>query len=151
MPDETPLYEAMYILDVTIAEEEQQQAVAAVENAITEHGGEVERTLIFGQRRFAYAIANHVEGLYMITYFRRPGLVVRLLNQEFSLIEPGIRSMVVTANPKAIFAEPEPAAEDAEEATDLEPEAEETDAEETDAEETDAEEDTDSPEAEPSE
>jgi ribosomal protein S6 len=110
LPDETTLYEAMYILDVTLDEETQQQAVTAIEDAIAEHGGQVEQTLTFGQRKLAYAIANHVEGLYMITYFRGPGAVVTLLNQEFSLIDTIVRGMVVIANPKSIFTEPEPAA-----------------------------------------
>jgi len=110
LPDETTLYEAMYILDVTLDEETQQQAVTAIEDAIAEHGGQVEQTLTFGQRKLAYAIANHVEGLYMITYFRGPGAVVTVLNQEFSLIDTIVRGMVVIANPKTIFTEPEPAA-----------------------------------------
>lgn len=100
----------MYILDVTLDEETQQQAVTAIEDAIAEHGGQVEQTLTFGQRKLAYAIANHVEGLYMITYFRGPGAVVTVLNQEFSLIDTIVRGMVVIANPKTIFTEPEPAA-----------------------------------------
>ena len=113
MPDETTLYEAMYILDVTLDEELRQQAVTAVENAIAEHGGQLEQTLTFGQRRLAYEINHHVEGLYMITYFRGPGAVVRLLNHEFLLIETIIRGFIVAANPKTIFTEPdaeEPAA-----------------------------------------
>ena len=103
MSEEATLYEAMYILDATLEEQQQQEAIAAVEAAIVENGAAVENTLEYGRRRLAYEINGHTEGLYMITYFRGEGDIVRTLTNEFRMIEAIVRGMVVVANPDALF------------------------------------------------
>lgn len=93
----------MYILDTTIEEEQQQTAIAAIEAAIVEAGAEVVKTVAFGQRRLAYPIDNHNEGLYMLTYSKSDKNVAGVLNHEFSMIEPILRGMTVIADLDHIF------------------------------------------------
>lgn len=108
MSEQATLYEAMYIVDATLEEEQQQEAVAAVEAAIAEVDGQLENTLVFGHRKLAYEIAGHTEGLYMISYFRGSGATVQNLAREMNLLESIVRGTVVVANPEAIYREQEP-------------------------------------------
>ncbi len=128
MSEEPTLYEAMYILDASLDDEQVAAATRQLESAVTGAGSEVVADEAFGLRRLAYDIDGHSEGIYKILYFRGSGEAVDELKREFLLLEPVIRGMVVVANPDAIFRTPEPEAppEEAEAAT----EAEEAPAEE---------------------
>jgi ribosomal protein S6 len=111
----TTLYEAMYILEVKLTEEEQAQASAQLKEATLAAGGEFVSDELFGRRRLAFAIEGHTEGFYRIMYFRGNGPIAEEVKHQFVLIEPIVRGMVVVANPKAIFSaapekKPEPAA-----------------------------------------
>lgn len=103
MAPEATLYEAMYILDARLSEEEQAQAAALLREATTAAGGEFVSDELFGRRRLAYPIAGHVEGVYRIMYFRGGGAVAEDVKRQFALIEPIVRGMVVVADPQAIF------------------------------------------------
>ncbi len=111
MSDELTLYEAMYIVDVTLEEDEQQETITAVESAIAEAAGQLESTLLFGRRRLAYEIDGRAEGLYMISYFRGTGSTVQHLYREFGVLEAIVRGTVVAANPDALYREPTPVSE----------------------------------------
>ena len=114
MADEATLYEVMYILDVKIPEEEQQQSSAQLKEALIAAGGEFVSDELFGRRRLAFAIEGNVEGVYRILYFRGNGEIAEEIKHQFILIEPIVRGMVVVANPKAIFSvAPEKKAEEA--------------------------------------
>jgi len=119
MAQETMLYEAMYILDPDLSEEEVEQVINDIHRYVEANNGEVVSDEFFGQRRLAYEIGGYTEGIYRILYFRGDGTTVGELRHEFGLIEPVIRGMVVTANPEAIYKSPEapagPAEEEAEE------------------------------------
>ena len=104
MADEATLYEAMYILDSRIPEEEQVQASAQLQKATTAAGGEFVSDELFGKRRLAFPIEGNLEGVYRIMYFRGNGPITDEVKHQFLLIEPIVRGMVVTASPKAIFA-----------------------------------------------
>lgn len=103
MAVEATLYEAMYILDVRISEEEQEQASALLKEALIAAGGEFVSDELFGRRRLAFAIEGHLEGTYRIMYFRGNGEIAEEIKHQFTLIEPIVRGMIVVANPKAIF------------------------------------------------
>ena len=111
MSDELTLYEAIYIVVVTLEEEVQQDVPTAVESAIAEAAGQLESTLLFGRRRLAYEIDGHAEGLYMISYFRGTGDTVQHLYREFGVLEAIVRGTVVAANPAALYREPKPVSE----------------------------------------
>lgn len=110
------LYEAMYILDSALEEEERQRLITLLENHVTATGGEVIETREFSRRRLAYAIDNVREGIYMILYFKGFGEQVIELNREMRITDGIVRGMVVIANPKSIFDPAATAAKAAEEA-----------------------------------
>jgi ribosomal protein S6 len=128
MAKEPVLYEAMYIFDVDLTDEQ----TAAVEDrfkaGLETQGAEVVDVQPFGRRRMAFEIKGRREGIYRIMYFKGNGAAVEELKHEFILSEEVIRGMVTVANPKMIIA-PKPVAPPVEE-----PVAEEAVAEEAAAE-----------------
>ena len=104
VPTEPVLYEAMYILDTAMEEDQVAEVVSAFEVAVAECGGRVTNSLPFGRRRLSYEIKGHAEGLYMITYFETERQdAVQLLTRELGLIEPIIRFVICVSNPAAVF------------------------------------------------
>lgn len=115
LPKDPVLYEAMYILDPALEEEERQQLITLLEDHVTTTGGEVIETREFARRRLAYPIDNVREGIYMILYFKGFGEQVMELNREMKITDGIVRGMVCVANPKFIF-DPAATAKAAEEA-----------------------------------
>lgn len=124
MPKQPVLYEAMYILDARIEEEQRQEAVESLEAHVRAQGGEVVATRDFGRRRLAYEIEGHLEGYYKILYFTGFGDCVDEVKHEMRLLPQVVRGMVVVANPKFIH-DPERQQPVSEVAAEEEPEAEE--------------------------
>jgi small subunit ribosomal protein S6 len=93
------LYEAMYIINVSLTPEEVEQVVGRMENHVVENGGEVVGTRDFGRRRLAYKVLKESEGIYKILYFRGTGAVVDEVKHEFLLTETILRGTVVLGNP----------------------------------------------------
>ncbi|MCE5219553.1 30S ribosomal protein S6, partial [bacterium] len=115
MAKEAVLYEAMYILDSSLTDEE----VAALEEqfrtAIEGQGATFESVHEFARRRLAYAIKGHTDGIYRVMYFRSSGAAVEEIKHEFALSEDVVRGIVTVANPKMLVGpKPAPKAEEAE-------------------------------------
>lgn len=130
MAKEAVLYEAMYILDTSLTDEQ----IAACEQrlcaGLEAEGATVESIQEFGRRRLAYAIKGHTEGIYRVLYFKGTGAAVDELKHEMSLSEEIIRGVVHVANPKfligakpEVIAEPEPEEADEEAAEEAAQEA----------------------------
>jgi ribosomal protein S6 len=102
MAKEATKYEAMYILDPGLSEEE----IAVVEDRLREgiegQGAEFQSIQEFGRRRMTYEINGHREGLYKVMYFRGGGEAVAEIKHEFLLSEEVIRGLVVVANPRSL-------------------------------------------------
>jgi small subunit ribosomal protein S6 len=118
MAKEAVLYEAMYILDTSLTDEQiaacEQRLCAGLEG----EGASVESIQEFGRRRLGYAIKGHTEGIYRVLYFKGSGAAVDELRHEMSLSEEIVRGVIHVANPKFLIGpKPEVVAEpEAEEA-----------------------------------
>jgi len=112
---EPTLYEAIYILDTSLPEDEAAEMIATLEEAVREAGGEVVGTRDFRTRRLAYEINGHTHGAYRLLYFHGDGAVVEAIRSEMVVRQPIIRSRVFVANPDALIGA-EAEAEEAEEA-----------------------------------
>lgn len=115
MTEEQTLYEAIYILSAELSDQEVEEQVEQLEDAVTQAGGEVEGTRDFRTRRLAYEIDGHTHGIYKVLYFRGSGEVVRALNADVAVRQEVIRGRVCVPNPEAIVTgepaeEPEEAA-----------------------------------------
>lgn len=117
---EPTLYEAAYILDTSLSEEDTAQIIGVLEAAVEEAGGEVVGTRDFRTRRLAYPIDGHTHGTYKLLYFFGTGAVVEAIRSEMSIRQQLIRSRVFVANPHAIVGGLGPEEEAAEEAVEAE-------------------------------
>lgn len=106
MANPATLYEAMYILDVALSEEQAAEVSKTLAEAVAAAGGEIVSDELFGRRRLAFPINGHTEGVYRLLYFRGVGSLVPEVKHQFTLIEGIVRGMVVVADPKALFPSP---------------------------------------------
>lgn len=136
MSEEPTLYEAMYILDTELADNEVEEQVEQIENVVTEAGGEVVATRDFRTRRLAYEIDEHTHGTYKLLYFHGSGEVVTALNTDLNMRTSVIRGRTYVANPEATVSERAPEEESSEQPAEaVEPPAEAEDVGDEEAEE----------------
>jgi len=106
--EEPRLYEAMYILDTELSDDEVEEQVEQIENVVREAGGEEIATRDFRTRRLAYEIDGHTHGAYKLLYFHGSGEVVSALNADLNMRAAVVRSRTYVANPEAIVSERAP-------------------------------------------
>ena len=87
-------YEAVYILDPSLNEE---QIAALVEkfNKIVETNGTVTEVNEWGKRRLAYPINDLMEGYYVLMTFTAAPAIPAELDRIFRITEGVMRSMIV--------------------------------------------------------
>ncbi|MEA3403166.1 MAG: 30S ribosomal protein S6, partial [Armatimonadota bacterium] len=121
---EPTLYEAVYIIDPSLADDEAEELITSLEEAVEAADGEVVGTRDFRTRRLAYRIGRYTHGTYKLLYFYGDGEIVEAIRGEMAIRQPIIRSRVLVANPRAIVGgvedEEEPGAEPAREAEEAE-------------------------------
>lgn len=67
---EERLYDLIFIVRPATPEEETKKVESAVEHAVTEKGGKIEKTEHWGTRKLAYRVAKHREGIYVYYQIR---------------------------------------------------------------------------------
>ncbi len=100
---EDTLYEATYILTADLEEEEIEQITGRLREIVEQAGAEFVANHLLGPRQLAYQIDHHSAGIYRVMYFKGNGEAIRELKDELRMNESIIRSIVVTANPDAVF------------------------------------------------
>ncbi len=88
-------YEALYIVRPDLEDGEIQTVADGVQAVVTNHGGAIVRSEIWGKRRLAYEVRRFTEGCYVLLRFEAPPEIVRRLEQHFRLSEAVIRHLVV--------------------------------------------------------
>lgn len=88
-------YEALYIVQPDVADDEVQTVANGVESLITEKGGSIVRSEIWGKRKLAYEVNNCTEGSYVLLRFQSGPEVLEKLTSFFKLSEQIIRNLVV--------------------------------------------------------
>lgn len=87
-------YEAMYIIDATLAED----AIAAIVEkfkALVEQNATLAEVNEWGKRRLAYPIDHKNEGYYVLMTFESAPAFPAELGRNFNITDGVIRSMVV--------------------------------------------------------
>lgn len=115
MEERVKLYECMYILDPGLDAAETEAAIRGMHDVVAEFGGTVKHDYDWGRRRFAYKIGPWTEGHYRILYFEGTGEAAYEVKRHGAVDPRIIRTMVVVANPAAIYRPPgeEPVEEEA--------------------------------------
>ena len=87
-------YEAIYILDPSLTEE-QTAALVAKFKGVVEANGTVTEVDEWGKRRLAYPINDLMEGYYVLMTFTAAAAVPAELDRIFRITEGVMRSMIV--------------------------------------------------------
>ena len=87
-------YEIMIILDPNLEEKTVQPSLDQFMKVVTDGGGKVEKTDIWGKRRLAYQIEKKSEGFYaVVDLMAEPGTVLEL-DRQLNLNEAVLRTKV---------------------------------------------------------
>ena len=63
-------YEQVVILQSTLSDEETENQIQAIQNTITDNGGEIVFLHKMGIKKLAYPINKNKRGLYIVVYFK---------------------------------------------------------------------------------
>ena len=100
-------YEALCIIQHETSEDDVQTITAEVETLITDNGGVIVRSEIWGKRRLAYKVKDQNEGIYVLVRFESdPGFNLKL-ESHFRLSESIVRYLVVLFDEKTLRLEAE--------------------------------------------
>jgi small subunit ribosomal protein S6 len=100
-------YEALYIVRPDRSDDEVQTIAKQVESLVTNNGGAIVRSEIWGKRRLAYEVSHFTEGNYILLRFQSQAAFITRLENFFRLEEPIIRSLVVYFDEKMLRLEEE--------------------------------------------
>lgn len=91
-------YEMMYILNPTVADQEEtlEEAIAKVHALVTDNGGEIVKVDRWGKRRFQYEINKINEGFYVVLKLKLAPDALTELNRVLKLNENIVRYMIVS-------------------------------------------------------
>ncbi len=87
-------YEIMIILDPNIEERTVQPSLDPFLKVVTDGGGKVEKTDIWGKRRLAYPIDKKPEGYYAVVDLTAEPSVVLEMDRQLNLNEAILRTKV---------------------------------------------------------
>jgi small subunit ribosomal protein S6 len=88
-------YEALYIVRPDAADDEVQTIANQVESLVTDSGGAIVRSEIWGKRKLAYEVNHCAEGNYVLQRFEcEPGFPKQLEN-HFKYLDSVIRYLLV--------------------------------------------------------
>ena len=88
-------YEALYIVRPDIEDDDIQTIANEVETLVSDNGGTIVRSEIWGKRRLAYEVKKFNEGSYVLLRFTSEPDFLARLEGYFRLAEPVIRFLVV--------------------------------------------------------
>ena len=95
-------YEALYIVRPDLEDEEVETVSKAVESLVTEQGGAILQSEIWGKRRLAYNVEKFVEGRYVLLRFEADATFVARLKEYFRLADAVIRHLVTHFDEKTL-------------------------------------------------
>ena len=100
-------YEALYIVKPDLGDDEIQTMAKQTESLVTNNGGAIVRSEVWGKRKLAYRVKDFPEGVYVLLRFQsEPGFITRL-ESYFRLSEATLRSLVVYFDEKTLRLEEE--------------------------------------------
>lgn len=89
------LYEAVIILRPNLNEEELEQGIVQVENAIKNYGGHIIKNDEPVRKRFTHKIKNFKDGFYVSFVFNSPPELPNTLKRTLSISDEVLRYIIV--------------------------------------------------------
>lgn len=100
-------YEALYIIQPEAGDDEIQTIDEGVKKLITDNGGSVVRSEIWGKRRLAYEVKGFNDGVYVLVRYQATPEIIQKLETHFRLADAIIRHLVVNFDEKTLRLEDE--------------------------------------------
>lgn len=94
-------YEVMIIVDPDVDDRQVPTKIEQHLKVITNDGGTIDNTDIWGRRRLAYEIRKKSEGIYAVVDLTAGSDAVQELNRQFGIDEQVMRTKVVRADARA--------------------------------------------------
>jgi len=88
-------YEAMLLVDPTVAAKEWNRIGEEVDRIVKRHGGAVIQVTRFGERKLAFPVRKSNRGTYVLAYFSAPGKVLGKVKADLQLSEVVYRSLLL--------------------------------------------------------
>ena len=88
-------YEALYIINPSLEDDGIQTIVKEVEALVTNQGGAIVRSEIWGRRKMAYTVKKFTDGCFVLLRLTASPEFVQKLEMHFKLNESILRFMVV--------------------------------------------------------
>ena len=88
-------YEAMLLVEPTIAAKEWARVPEEVDRIVKRHGAAVLSVVKFGERKLAFPVKKSNRGAYVVAYFSSPEKVLGKIKADFQLSEVVMRSLIL--------------------------------------------------------
>ncbi len=88
-------YETTFILRPDMEEESREELLGKIKGIITDDGGEIVETDIWGSKKLEYEIQDYTSGYYVILNFNSSPEVINELERNFKIIGDVIRYLIV--------------------------------------------------------
>jgi len=95
-------YEALYIIRPDVRDDDVQTIAKEVETLITQNGGAIVRSEIWGKRKLAYEVQKCSEGHYVLLRFESAPQFIARLENHFRLTDAIIRYLTVLFDEKTL-------------------------------------------------
>lgn len=95
-------YEAVFILNPVLSEQQVKETVSKFEDFLTSKGAEIVAKEDWGLKKMAYEIQNKKSGFYHLLEFKVAGEVLKAFETEFRRDERVMRFLTVSLDKEAI-------------------------------------------------
>lgn len=89
------IYENIVILNASLGDEEIETASGKIKDLITNSGGEILNTEVWGRRKLAYEIKKQKKGFYLLLVFKSPSTAIKKLENYYKVFDPVVKYMVI--------------------------------------------------------
>lgn len=96
------VYEGLFIFDGNKFARDHSALPSAVEEMITEMGGEVKVSRLWEERRLAYPIGGQRKGAYWLMYFEVDSQQIAPLNRKCDLHDGVLRQLILKLHPRLV-------------------------------------------------
>ncbi|MCD6223480.1 MAG: 30S ribosomal protein S6 [Deltaproteobacteria bacterium] len=87
-------YELLYIVSPVLSDEAVKEVQDSIDAIITQNGGELLKSDVWGRRKLAYPIKKYEQGVYVLVHFKSSSPLLRIINEKLKFMESVIRFMV---------------------------------------------------------
>ncbi len=89
------LYEAMVLLENNFARENWDKASQVATAIIEKHGGKIEKTQKWDERKLSFEIKGQKRATYLLAHFYAPQHAISSIERDFNLQEEILRSLIL--------------------------------------------------------